>query len=219
MTLDIAPKRHRTASSSTLRAPIALKLGFSAWVVVWAVAYARYFGPQNFLWFCDLGNFVLAAALWTDSAVLFSWQAVSLLLVQLCFAIDFLGRLLFGHYLIGATAYMFDPNLPLLIRGLSLFHVAAPLLLGWGLVRFGYDRRAFALQLLASFVLLPISYAFGPTLDINWTWGPFERQQHWVPSPVWFFACLIGYPVLLYLPSHFALRWLVPRIRARLAGQ
>ena len=64
------------------RIPGWLKVGFSAWVAAWVPFYGWWYGPQIFFWFCDIGNFVLCVALWRESRLLFSWQAVSLLLVQ-----------------------------------------------------------------------------------------------------------------------------------------
>ena len=58
-----------------MRIPLWLKVGWSVWVVAWAPLYWHQYGLQNFLYFCDLGNFFIAAALWLESPLLFSWQA------------------------------------------------------------------------------------------------------------------------------------------------
>jgi hypothetical protein len=59
--------------------------------------------------------------------------------------LDFFFRLATGKSLIGLSAYMFDPGVPLFIRGLSSFHIVLPLLLLW-MHRLGYDHRAFLWQ-------------------------------------------------------------------------
>jgi len=189
------------------RIPLWLKVGFTLWVLVWAPLYWNFYGPRNFLWFCDIGNVVLAAALWRESRLLFSWQAVSLLLVQLAMTADMLGRLVLGFHPIGGTEYMWDAaNYPLHIRLLSLFHVATPALMIWALLRFGYDRRAIALQVVAAWIVLPICFFFTPPAnDIDWVFGPFDRPQTAVAPWIYFVACLVGYPLVLYLPTHVVL--------------
>jgi hypothetical protein len=189
------------------RVPSWLKVGFSLFVAAWVPCYWAHYGPQNFLWFCDVANFVLAAALWWESALLFSWQAVSVLLIQVLWSIDFLCRAILGFHPIGGTGYMFDPeHYPLHIRLLSLFHLATPPLLLWALGRFGYDRRALALQTATACVILPISYwAFAPEQNLNWAWGPFDKPQELVAPGLYFAACLVGYPLLLYVPTHLLL--------------
>ena len=67
------------------RVPLWLKVAFTAFVIVWVPVYWPELGPENFLWFCDLANFLILFALWTESPLLFSSQAVSTLLVQIFF--------------------------------------------------------------------------------------------------------------------------------------
>ena len=189
-------------------APLWLKLLFTAWLVVWAPIYWTAYGPQNYLWFCDLANFLIAAALWSDSRMLLSSQAVSVLLIQILWIIDVGSRLLLGVHPIGGTEFMFDPAKPLSLRLLSLFHVAVPVLLVWGLRRLGYDRRGLWLQIGIATVVLPISWLAGAERNLNWTWGPFGDVQTALP-PVLYLALLpLGYLLIIYLPSHWAFtRW------------
>jgi len=49
--------------------------------------------------------------------------------------------------LLGMTAYIFDPGIPLFARGLSSFHAWLPFVLVFLMTRLGYDRRAPALTL------------------------------------------------------------------------
>ena len=41
-------------------------------MITWVPFYWREYGLQNFLFFCDLGNFFLMLALWMESALIFS---------------------------------------------------------------------------------------------------------------------------------------------------
>ena len=114
----------------------------------------------------------------------------------------------------GAAAYMADSMLPLHVRLLSLFHGAQPVLILWALRTFGYDRRAFRYQAVTAWIVLPICFLFtAAERDLNWVWGPFDSLQAIVAPWLYFLGVMLGYPLLVYLPSHLALAWLVPRWR------
>jgi len=196
-----------------MRLPLWLKVGWTLWVAVWAPLYWKQYGAQNFLYFCDLGNFFIAIALWTESALLFSWQATGLLLFQILFTLDLLTALLFGKHFIGGTEFMFDPAVPLFIRLLSLFHVVTPPLLLWAIRRFGYDERGWKYQTLTTWIVAPINYFWRPEHDVNWVRGLFYREQHTVPGLVYLMAYLIVLPLVIYYPTHLALRWWSKRWR------
>lgn len=194
------------------RIPLWLKIAVSAWAAVYVPAYLRQYGPLSFLWFCNLGNLLLVAALWAESALLVSMVAVSVLLAQGLWTVDFLGRLLLGFHPIGGTAYMWNAELPLWIRALSLFHIALPPLLIFCLKRLGYDRRAFPAQTLLCWILLPVCYFFTPPeRDLNWVFGLFDKTQTWMPGGLYLAATMAGYVLLLYLPTHLLLSWWIAR--------
>ena len=194
-----------------MRLPLWIKLVWTVWVLVWAPAYWRQYGLQNFLFFCDLGNLFIAAGLWLESPLLFSWQATGLLLFQTLFTIDLAGAVASGHHLIGGTEYMFDPHVVLWIRLLGLFHVAAPVLLVWAIWRLGYDRRGWKYQTLTAWVVVPINYFWRPEYDVNWARGPFFREQQVVPGLTYLLAYLIIVPVSIYYPTHRLLLWFAAR--------
>lgn len=197
-----------------MRAPLWLKIGYTIWLIVWMSLYAVHYAPTHFLWMCHVGNLIVGIALWRDSGLLLSWQAVSLLVADLIFITDLLWRLILGWHLIGGTDYMFNGTLTLTLRLLALHHVAMPVLLIWALWHFGYDRRAFWLQLATCVVLYPLSYFLAPeSEDVNWVRGPFGQIQHTVPPLAYLFATLILYPLVLYLPSHFLFMLVFPRPR------
>jgi len=196
-----------------MRLPLWLKLGWTLWVVAWAPFYWKQYGAQNFLYFCDLGNFFIAIALWTESALLFSWQATGLLLFQALFTLDLLPALLFGKHFIGGTEFMFDPAVPLFIRLLSLFHVVTPPLLLWAIRRLGYDERGWKYQTLTTWIVAPINYFWRPEHNVNWVRGLFYREQHVVPGPAYLLCYLIAVPLAVYCPTHLILRWWSKRWR------
>lgn len=191
------------------RVPLALKLVVTAWMAAWVPAYWIMNGPANFLWFCDLANFLLFAAVWIESPLLFSSQAVAVLLIQIVWTVDFLSALLTGFHPVGGTEYMFDPMEPLWIRLLSLFHVVVPVLMLWAIQRLGYDPRGWKLQTVIAWVVLPVTYLLtDPAANINWLWKPFGIEQTLMPPWAYLLVCMAAYPLVLYLPTHWALaRW------------
>jgi hypothetical protein len=198
-----------------MRIPLWLKIVWTAGMIAWIPLYWRQYGLQNFLFFCDLGNILIAAGLWLESPLIFSWQASSLLLFQTLFAVDLAGALISGRHLIGGTEFMFDPHVPLPIRLLSLFHLITPPLLLWAIWRLGYDRRGWKYQTLTAWIVVPINYFWRPQYDVNWARGPFFREQHTVPGFLYLLAYLIIVPAAVYYPTHRFLAWLTRRWQAK----
>src|SRR5581483_6569308 len=148
------------------RIPLWLKIGWTVCLIVWAPLYWRQYGPANFLFFCDIGNILIGIALWLESSLLFSCAACGLLFFQSLYCVDLVGAFLRGGHLFGATDYMFDPHLSLIIRLLSLFHVVTPPLLLWTIWKVGYDPRGWRLQTLLLWIVVPINYVWHPELDV-----------------------------------------------------
>ncbi|MGA8618320.1 MAG: hypothetical protein WB660_07340 [Candidatus Sulfotelmatobacter sp.] len=194
-----------------MRIPLWLKVFWTVWVIVWAAVYWRQYGLQNFLFFCDLGNILIAVGLWCESPLIFSWQASGLLLFQTLFAVDLAAALVNGRHLIGGTEYMFDPKIAQGIRLLSLFHVVTPPLLLWAIWRLGYDGRGWKLQTLTTWIVVPINYLWRPQYDVNWARGPFFHEQHTVSGFVYLVAYLMLVPAVVYYPTHRFLVWFTQR--------
>lgn len=192
--------------------PLWLKVGWTLWLVVWAPVYCRQYGAQNFLYFCDIGNFLIALGLWSESRLILSWQAVGLLVFQTLYAIDLIGTALFGQHLIGGTEYMFDHNVSWFVRLLGLYHLVVPPLLVWCVRHLGYDGRAWKLQTLTAWIVVPINFVWRPQYNVNWARG-IGREQHVIPAWLYLAAYLIVVPMLVYWPTHLALkRWANTRL-------
>ena len=191
---------------------LGLKIGYTLFVCVVVPIYWRQYGPANFLWFSDIALLAMVPALWLENALLVSMMALSILFLELVWNADFWTRLVTGKSLVSLSAYMFDPNIPLFIRGLSLFHVALPILVVWLLYRLGYDRRALLWQTMAALVVMPISYLLtNPRENINWVYGLGEKPQHIMPEWLFVLSLMIGIPLLVYLPMHFLLGRIFPK--------
>ena len=183
--------------------PIGLKITYTVFVCALLPIYWRQYGPANFLWFSDIALFALVPALWLENALLVSTMAISVVFFEALWNGDFFSRLLTGKSLIGLSAYMFDPKIPLLIRGLSCFHIVLPLLLLWTVHRLGYDQRAFVWQTVVALVVLPISYLVSnPQENVNWVYGFGQKPQTILPAPLFVILLMLLFPLAIYLPTH-----------------
>ena len=209
--------RSRIATMNPVRLPLWLKVGWTAWLLTWIPVYWKQYGVQNFLYFCDLGNLLIAAGLWIESSLIFSWQACGLLLFQTLYTVDLFSAAFTGTHVLGATEFMFDPRVSLFVRLLSLFHVVTPPLLLWAICRLGYDSRGWKIQTLTTWVVVPINFFWRPQYDVNWARGPFFREQHLVPGFLYLAAYLIIVPVAVYWPTHLLLWQLSKKYSSRKA--
>jgi hypothetical protein len=172
--------------------------------------YWRHYGVANFLWFSDIALFLTVIALWAESPLLASMQAVSVTLLEFLWIVDFLWRLITGSHLVAISEYMFKPENPLFIRALSLFHFFLPFLLLWMVYRLGYDSRAWFAQTLLAWVVLPISYWVSkPSDNVNWVFGLKEPQKQIAPK-LYLASLMLAFSLAVYLPTHLALQYLMP---------
>ena len=107
--------------------PLGLKVVYTIFVCALVPIHWREYGPANFLWFSDIALLALVPALWLENALLVSMLAISVVFFEALWNVDFFFRLATGKPLIGLSAYMFDPRIPLFIRGLPCFHIVLPL--------------------------------------------------------------------------------------------
>jgi hypothetical protein len=204
--------------------PLWLKLAYSAFMVVLIPVYWHYYGPSNFLYFCDIALVLTLVGVWIESPLLISMCAVGILAPQVLWVADFLSNL-FGVPLVGMTDYMFNPESSRFLRGLSLFHGWLPFLLVFLVWKLGYDRRAFVAWTGLAWVLILVCFFFMPPphpnpgltpVNINYVWGPSDNvAQSWVSPTLWVAGLAIGMPLLLFAPVHFLLRRFMPSAAER----
>ena len=197
--------------------PLAAKLVGVAFLAVLVPIYLQTYGPTNFLWFCDIALLLTVAGMWLESPLLISMCAVGILLPQCLWLADFGGHL-FGVSLLGLTSYMFNHQLPLFTRGLSLFHGWLPLLLVWLLFRLGYDKRALRAWTVLAAGLGFVCYFFtspagahladpNTPININYLYGFNDGQpQARVNQNLYVILWLGGLWLIAYLPTHLFLR-------------
>ena len=194
------------------RIPFWLKVTYTAFVAVIIRPYVRQYGWRNFLWFSDIALFATAPALWLESPLLASMQAVSITVPETGWTADLVAREVFRVRLIGLADYMFDRRIPRSVRALSLYHLWLPPLLLWSVGRLGYDRRAFRAQTALTSILLVATYALTkPADDINWVFGLSGSTQHSMNPRAYLMLVMLTYPVAFHWPAHAAFSRLFSR--------
>lgn len=184
--------------------PLWIKLAYTAFVAVTVAVYAVKYPAWNFLWFSDIALILAVPALWLESRLLASMLLVGVLLPEVLWNASFFWQLASGRRLSGLTDYMFDSAKPLYLRAISLFHVLLPVLLLWMVARLGYERQAWLWQTVLAWVVLPLSYRFAdPKVEnVNWVFGWGARPRTRFHPLAWLGAVMIGFPLLIYLPTH-----------------
>src|SRR5258707_15374437 len=85
--------------------PLWLKLVYTAFTAVLIPVYWYYYGPTNFLYFCDVALILTLVGIWIESPLLISMCAAGIVMPQAIWVIDFVSGI-FGFSLLGMTDYM-----------------------------------------------------------------------------------------------------------------
>ena len=194
---------------------LGLKLLFWTFVVAWALVYAGFYPLVNFLWTCNMGLILTAVALaFNEHRLTLSVCLILVALPDFAWTVDVTIAATTGIHPTGATAYMFDPEIPKHVRLFSYEHVLLTPVLVFLLWSRGYDRRALPLAALLVLVLYYITYWLAePATQVNWVWGPFGQQQSlFTPALYPLFAALV-FSIIFLIPGHFLARWLLQQDR------
>lgn len=190
------------------RLPLWLKVLYTLFVCLLVPTYWIFYGPKNFLWGSDIALFMICAALWLEHPLPNSMMANGLLPFELLWCVDFLS----GARVFGATAYMFEPDRPIFLKALSLFHILLPAVIVFLLCRLGYDRRALAAQTLLIWIVLPATYLLtDPAANVNFAFGPGQHPQTSLPPLVYLGLVMFLLPAVVCLPMHLLLMGLCPK--------
>jgi hypothetical protein len=153
MRADVAPSRP---------IPLLIKLGFRACLAVHLTLNLRFYGPLNYLWFCDLALLTTFIALWTNNRLLLCMTAVSLFGPSALWMADLFHHFITHREWIGWTDYMEDTRLPLPLRLASTFHIWLPPLLIYCIHHTRYDRRALWAQTAVAVLVLILCRTIAP---------------------------------------------------------
>lgn len=183
-----------------------IKVPYTLMVCIIVPIYWNAYGPTNFLWFCDVALLLMVPALWLENPLLASMMCIGVLPLEIMWMIAFLSGGAFFHM----ADYMFDPKLPLYLRGLSLFHFPMPAIIIFVLIRFGYDKRALLAQALLTSTIIIATYALSkPEDNINWVFA-IDKIQTTIPPFIYLALQIAILVALVFTPTHFFLKKLFP---------
>lgn len=208
------------------RIPLWLKIAYTAFMAVLIPVYWWHYGWTNFLFFCDVALILTLIGIWTEKPLFISLAAVGILAPQALWCVDFAAGLL-GTRMTGLTAYMFESQRSVFLRGLSLFHLWLPFLLLYLVLRLGYDRRALRGWSSTAAALCVFSFLFLPApgsaevlanpqmpYNVNYVFGMSETAcQTWMSPMLYLLVWVSGLITLVYAPTHALLRRLAPAAR------
>jgi hypothetical protein len=187
--------------------PLWFKFAYTAFVLYVMAVWWKHYTWRNFLWLSDIAFIGAVPAMWLESAALASVLTVAVLLPELLWNLDFVGRMLLRRRITGLTDYMFESDRLILLRALSLFHVPLPLVLLWMLAAYGYDAGvALPGAIALAAVVLPWSrWVSSPEKNINWTYGLGGPRVTW---PGWAYVTVLfaGFVILIFIPTDLVLR-------------
>lgn len=197
-----------------VRAVRALKAAHTGFVMILVPTYARQYGPGNFLWFSDVALLTSVPALWLESRLLASTQAVAVLVPESLWLVDFGAGMVRGRYPIGLASYMADRRIPRFVRALSLFHLWLTPVLVLIVSRAGYDRRAFRYQTLITWVILLASWRLTkPEDNVNWVHSRPAQIRSPAARAGFVLLLMAALPLVFHLPAHLLLKRLFSQPR------
>jgi hypothetical protein len=183
------------------------KIAYTLAVLAFMVVYWQRYGPRNFLWFSDVALIGAVPAMWLESGLISGMLACMVLLPEVLWNVDYGLRLVLRRRITGLTDYMFDTTIPRWLRSVSLFHVPLPLVLIWLVAAYGYPESSLAAAAGVGALVLALSYWFSsPEKNINWVYG-LGRIQDRLPQPVSPGLLYLGFVLVVFLPTHWLLRW------------
>jgi len=210
----------QTIAAPASRIPLWLKIIYTAFMAVLIPVYWKNYGPTNFLYFCDVALLITLVGVWLESPLLISMCAVGIIGSQTLWVIDFLLNIV-GVKLTGLTDYMFMADHSLFLRSLSLFHGWLPFLLVYLTWRVGYDGRGLPAWTALAWVLILVCFFFMPPprpnpglepVNIDYVFGFSDTEpQQWMSPGLWVAGLMILMPLLLFVPTHFILRRVMPK--------
>lgn len=195
------------------RMPLWFRIAYLIFVAVLVPSYATQYPLVNFLWVSNIALMVGLVAAWRGSARQASMMLISVGLIEFGWIGGFLlGILWGGHPPVGIVAYMFDPGIPLFIRGLSLYHLFLPIILFWMVWRLGYDTQAWRVWLPIGWAVLLITrWVVEPDQNVNWVLHAPWLKADAGPDLLWFAGLMTGLTIVWWL-THRVILWILTRL-------
>jgi len=173
------------------------------WVYL-SIEWLHSHGVSHLLWFCDISLLLTGIGFVIRSRVLITAQLVGCFVFHLLWNVDFVIYLVSGHFLLGATDYIFYSDVSTTQKCLSLIlHTAIVPCTLYGVFVLGSSQRAWLLQWLQTLIVFSLTIiCTHPEQNINWMFGTrFEAISPSKIAPYIYYGLMIFVPpFLLYLP-------------------
>jgi hypothetical protein len=176
--------------------PFNIKISYYAFMAILIPTYAINYPLANFFNLCDVHLLLLLVSFLTDTNIFISMSAVGMIVPQSAWCLDFMCETLDIKFL-GGTSYMYDDQLPIYLRFLSLFHGWLPFLLVYLIKLLGYDPRALYYQVCLCLCLCLLSYNQSELYNENIN---FVKDFH-------ILCHTLGFPIIIASTHKFLLRW------------
>ncbi|MFW6025143.1 MAG: hypothetical protein ACOCRX_02265 [Candidatus Woesearchaeota archaeon] len=183
--------------------PFWLKLLYSVFFFTTIYANISYYGVSSFLWLCHFALVLLFFGMWFENKMILSMMALTSIPFYISWSVLFIIDIL-TDISFESIAYMFEPSLPTLLRGVSLFHIFLPIFILFILFEIGYNPNIFYLQSIIGMVILILTYLDSPELNINWVYG-IGSPQNIVHPILYLILLMIALIFIVYLPTHLTL--------------
>ncbi len=164
--------------------------------------YYENYGVQNFLWFSDIALLLIFLGVWANSARLISIAATLTFFIEINWCLDFFYNFFTGVTLLGMANYMFNDELSIYLRGLSLFHLLLPVYSIKYLYLWGYDETAFRYSTILYWMIICVCYMFTSVeSNINWVHYAELKNLQWISPNQWLIIQMALYPLLIMYPK------------------
>lgn len=186
---------------------LSIKYFLTFFCVILIPVYWYHYGVTNFLWLSDICLFLTVIALWNNSKLMMSIASVGGFFVESLWIFDFLSIFLFHQSFLMLADYMIEPSYSIFLRALSLFHIFMPIIWFSYLKKYYYDRRAgIYMTALYIFTIIITYFYTEPEKNINWVFLPQKIKMPLLDQNTWVLFLLIAFPLLIFLPTHMALK-------------
>jgi hypothetical protein len=176
--------------------PYKVKMSYYAFMAFMFPVYITHYPLINFVNLCQVHLFLVLAGFLTDKHIFISMSALGIIILQLFWCLDFICETM-GINFIGGTKYMYNSDMPLYVRILSLYHGWFPFFLIYLINHIGYNKRALYPQLILSNSVCILSY-YNNYLYIN---------NINMMKDIGIFGLFIISPTILFTTHRFLLWW------------
>jgi hypothetical protein len=176
--------------------PYSVKTSYYLFMTVMFPVYIKHYPLNNFVNLCQVHLSLVLAGFLTDKHIFISISALGIIILQLFWSLDFICETI-GINFIGGTKYMYNSNIPLYVRFISLYHGWFPFFLLYLIKTVGYDKRALYPQLILSNSICILSY-YHNYLYIN---------NINMMKDIGIFGLFIISPIVIFITHHFLLWW------------